>query len=141
MTLTKNHHRQHKFLLDTNICAALINQPNGKVAKRLFHEGSHHACINWVVQAELQFGARKKGTAELQHRVDALINELDMIEFTPSLIEHYVSIRCELTAQGTPIGQSDLWIASHARALDLCVVTHNLHEFKRVNGLTVVDWL
>lgn len=130
-----------KFLLDTNICSDIINNPNGKVANRLFHEGEHHASINWVVKAELRFGATKKGSAELQRRVDALINELAHTVFEEhSIINQYIAIRHDLTQRGELIGQNDLWIASHAVAQNLTLVTHNTKEFSRVQGLKVVDW-
>ena len=40
-----------------------------------------------------------------------------------------------------PIGANDLFIAAHARSLDLTLVTHNLREFQRVPDLKVEDWL
>ena len=36
---------------------------------------------------------------------------------------------------------NDLWIAAHALALDVPLVTHNLSEFRRVPGLSVETWL
>jgi tRNA(fMet)-specific endonuclease VapC len=41
---------------------------------------------------------------------------------------------------GTPIGANDLWIACHALALGATLVTHNLREFSRIRGLSLVDW-
>jgi len=39
------------------------------------------------------------------------------------------------------IGGNDLWIAAHAIASELTLVTNNLREFRRVPGLTVENWL
>ena len=41
----------------------------------------------------------------------------------------------------TPIGNNDLWIAAHARALDATLVMNNLREFERVAGLTLENWV
>jgi tRNA(fMet)-specific endonuclease VapC len=46
-----------------------------------------------------------------------------------------------LRRAGTPIGANDLWIACHALAVDATLVTHNLREFTRISGLSVVDWV
>jgi tRNA(fMet)-specific endonuclease VapC len=54
---------------------------------------------------------------------------------------HYADIRKHLSRLGTPIGPNDLFIAAHARALDICVVTGNVSEFARVPGLSVQNWL
>ncbi len=54
--------------------------------------------------------------------------------------EHYVTIRTHLEAQGTPIGEADLWIAATVRAAGGTVVTNNLREFSRVPNLLVADW-
>jgi len=53
---------------------------------------------------------------------------------------HYGAIRGQLEIAGTPIGPNDLWIAAHARALGIPIVTNNTGEFARVSGLTVEDW-
>jgi tRNA(fMet)-specific endonuclease VapC len=55
--------------------------------------------------------------------------------------EHYGDIRSYLNQLGRPIGWNDLFIAAHARALDLILVTDNLHGFSGVPGLKVENWL
>ena len=42
--------------------------------------------------------------------------------------------------KGSLIGPNDLMIAAIAKAHDLIVVTHNVDEFSRVEGLRVEDW-
>ena len=42
--------------------------------------------------------------------------------------------------QGTPIGPYDLQIAAIALVNDLTLVTHNVREVVRVEGLRVEDW-
>jgi len=49
-------------------------------------------------------------------------------------------IRAALKACGTMIGANDLFIAAHARSLDLTLVTNNTDEFSRVEGLKVENW-
>lgn len=46
-----------------------------------------------------------------------------------------------LKNRGTPIGVNDLHIAGHARSEGLVLVTNNMREFERVNGLCVENWV
>jgi tRNA(fMet)-specific endonuclease VapC len=46
-----------------------------------------------------------------------------------------------LERKGQVIGGYDVLIAGHARSLGLTVVTGNLGEFLRVEGLRAEDWL
>ena len=45
-----------------------------------------------------------------------------------------------LKTRGTPIGANALWIACHALALEATLITHNLWEFERIDGLQLADW-
>ena len=53
----------------------------------------------------------------------------------------YGAIRAALSVRGEMIGANDLWIAAHARAMDLTLVTNNEREFKRVAGLKIQNWI
>ena len=50
-------------------------------------------------------------------------------------------IRAALQARGTPIGPSDVLIAGQASARSLTLITHNVAEFGRVDGLAFEDWV
>jgi tRNA(fMet)-specific endonuclease VapC len=39
------------------------------------------------------------------------------------------------------IGNNDLWIAAHALAADLTLISNNLREFRRVSGLRLQNWV
>ena len=58
----------------------------------------------------------------------------------PSAGEHYGEARASLEKAGIMIGNDDLWIAAHARAENLIIVTHNTKEFERIPKLIVQDW-
>ena len=42
--------------------------------------------------------------------------------------------------KGTPIGHYDVLIAGHARSRGLVLVSNNLREFERVDGLRLENW-
>ena len=46
-----------------------------------------------------------------------------------------------MASVGTPIGFYDTLIAGHALALDATLVTNNVDEFSRVDGLRVENWV
>jgi len=43
--------------------------------------------------------------------------------------------------KGTPIGVNDMHIAGHARSQGLILVTNNLREFERIDGLRSENWI
>jgi tRNA(fMet)-specific endonuclease VapC len=49
-------------------------------------------------------------------------------------------IRATLRAAGTPIGPYDVMIAGHALRRGATLVTANIREFERVDGLTIKNW-
>jgi tRNA(fMet)-specific endonuclease VapC len=53
---------------------------------------------------------------------------------------HYAEIRADQKRRGAMIGANDLFIAAHARALELILVTNNTSGFERVGGLVVENW-
>ena len=55
--------------------------------------------------------------------------------------EEYGRIRADLEKKGTPIGPLDMMIAGHAKSLGYTVVTNNVGEFKRVEGLQHENWV
>lgn len=54
---------------------------------------------------------------------------------------HYGEIRMFLEKEGKVIGNNDLWIAAHARAINVTLITNNTNEFSRVVGLSQENWV
>jgi tRNA(fMet)-specific endonuclease VapC len=50
------------------------------------------------------------------------------------------AIRSALSKRGTPIGPYDIMIAGTAVRHGLVMVTSNVEEFKRIDGLLIEDW-
>ncbi len=128
------------YLLDTNICSALIREDE-RVEKKLAVIDNNLIYINWVIASELRYGAVKKGSKKLNIRVNEMLDMFTVLQPNESIIESYAKVRHQLTIQGKQIGSNDLWIASHALVEGLIVVTNNVKEFSRVDNLVVEDWL
>jgi tRNA(fMet)-specific endonuclease VapC len=66
---------------------------------------------------------------------------LEILDFDSGAAIEYGRIRATLRKKGTPIGQMDMLIAAHAKSKGLTLVTNNVSEFERVDGLKLEDWL
>ncbi len=73
-------------------------------------------------------------------RLQELVRLLPALALPDSAGEAYGSIRADLESKGEMIGNNDLWIAAHALAAGLVLVTNNEREFRRVRGLKVQNW-
>jgi tRNA(fMet)-specific endonuclease VapC len=130
-----------RYMLDTNIVSELARNPSGKCARRLERVGAEGLCISIIVAAELRFGLRKRASLQLTQQVEAILSELDVIPLNGPADEEYARIRLDLELNGTPISPNDILIVAHALAIDATLVTANIREFKRVNGLKVENWM
>ena len=65
---------------------------------------------------------------------------MEPLDLTDNAAIHYAEIRADLKKRGEMIGANDLFIAAHARAMGLMLVTNNLAEFERVHGLSLENW-
>ena len=129
------------WLLDTNVCVALINRSDDQVAARLLKHprGSVRLCS--VVKAELHFGAQNSARlAENLQRVEIFCRAFESLPFDDESARHYGIVRAQLRREGRPIGGNDLMIASIAIAHSHVLVTRNVGEFSRVAGLEIERW-
>ncbi len=97
--------------------------------------------MSFVTYGELRFGAEKSRDRDAAVTVLERLRELiPVVGPDARLGEHYGAIRAHLERSGTPIGNNDLWIAAHALATDVTLVTNNTREFSRVPGLELENW-
>lgn len=131
----------YRFMLDTNVISDLIRDPMGKISRQIENVGESSICSSIIVASELRYGVAKSGSKELSLRVDAALSAIEILPFDTPADTEYGNIRAQLAVKGMPIGPNDLLIAAHALSLDLTLITGNVREFKRVKGLSVVNWL
>jgi tRNA(fMet)-specific endonuclease VapC len=129
------------YLLDTSVISDLVRNPQGLAAKRLARVGDETVCTSIVVACELRFGAAKAASRRLSDQIEQVLEPLDILPLESPVEHYYAEIRSALERRGTPIGPNDLLIAAHALALGLTLVTDNIREFSRVEGLAVENWL
>lgn len=130
-----------KYMLDTNICIYVIKRRPIEVLET-FNKYAGTLCISSITYAELCHGVEKSSLPEHNRRqVEDFVSRLEIVPYGDKAAAHYGDIRATLERQGKTIGVNDLHIAAHARSEGLVVVTNNLKEFTRVDGLRLENWL
>ena len=130
-----------RFLLDTNICIYIRRQQPAQVMARFRRLKAGEAALSVVTYGELLYGAEKSPTRTRAFReLDEMASMMQVLPLPPEAARMYGSIRAALEARGEMIGANDVWIAAHAKATDLTLVTNNEREFKRVAGLNIQNW-
>jgi len=129
------------YLLDTNVCIIYLNRRTSGVQQHLERLSPRDVAVCSVVKAELFYGAMKSSnptrTMALQ---EVFLSQFVSLPFDDVAANIFGRIRAQLAASGTPIGPYDLQIAAIALANNLVLVTHNVREFVRVEGLRLEDW-
>jgi tRNA(fMet)-specific endonuclease VapC len=131
-----------KYLLDTNICVALIRHQPKTLIKQLTSYKPGDIGISTITIAELVHGAQKSSrTEQNMTALDQFLLPLEVADFDQSAAVVYGHIRTYLENKGALIGSMDMLIAAHTLSLDVALVTNNTREFKRVPNLKIEDWM
>src|SRR4249920_661104 len=124
-----------RYMLDTNILSALAKNPQGPLFHRLAAHPPEAICTSIVVASQIRFGLQRGASVRVTQQMQAILSAIDIVPLEAPADVHYGEIRAQLERAGQPISANDLFIAAHARSLDLTLVTHNLREFQRVPDL------
>ncbi len=131
-----------RYLLDTNICIYLIKEKDPALKLKLYDKGIGCCAISAITLAELSHGVEKSSKVEQNKLALGLfLAPFELLPFSTAAAFFYGSIRQKLELRGEIIGGYDLLIAAHALAEGLTLVTNNVAEFSRVDGLYVENWV
>ena len=129
------------YLLDTGTCSYLLKRTHRGAIDKMYRFGLGELKVSTVVQYELEYGARRSARCEeLLTVIGSFLGRVEVLSFDARAARVAAQVRAELAAAGTPIGFYDTLIAGHARSLGAVLVTHNVAEFDRVDGLQIEDW-
>jgi tRNA(fMet)-specific endonuclease VapC len=132
------------YLLDTNVCIALINGTSPRVRTRFIQATRSKALLatSSIVAHELWYGVAKSQLVADNARALAafLSREVALLDYSERDAQAAGENRAELERQGRRIDEYDTLIAGQAFSRNLILVTANTREFERVKGLTVEDW-
>ena len=129
------------YLLDTNIVSDMVRNPQGVVVRRIAEIGEDQIATSVIVACELRFGVERKQSERLATQVEAILALLPVLPLGDAVDRHYGQVRAALERKGEPIGGNDLLIAAHVLELGATLVTNNVREFERIEGLAIENWL
>jgi tRNA(fMet)-specific endonuclease VapC len=128
------------YLLDSNTVIYFF-KGLGDVAKNLFEKSPQEIFIPSIVIYELEVGiAKSNDSKKREEQLAKLLSHVQIIDFSVNEAKVSANIRAKLEKNGTPIGPIDTLIAGCAKANNLTLVTRNIDEFKRVEGLSLQNW-
>ena len=127
-----------RYLLDSNVVIAVL-KGNSRVIQQLESIAVGDVSLSALVVHELYYGAHKS------QRRDENFSVLDRLQFQVLEFDREDAItageiRAHLALRGTPIGAYDVLFAGQALNRGLTLVTRNVSEFERVDGLKIENW-
>lgn len=129
-----------RYLLDTNICIYLINRRSPSALARFRDCTAGDIGVSIVTALELAYGVEKSGSARNRLALEKFLVPLEVQSMNERVLWHYARVRTALENQGRPIGALDMQIAAHALSFGCILVTNNMREFERVEGLMLENW-
>ena len=130
-----------RYLLDSNIVIYIRQKRLESVVRHFDRLHPGEAAMSVIAYGELLYGVMKSSRREAGlEQLRELSRVLPALPLPEEAAEMYGVIRAELAQRGEMIGSNDLWIAAHAMASGLTLVTNNEKEFRRVRGLKVQNW-
>jgi len=133
---------QPRYLLDTDILVAIRRGRPAGVQTRFEQLLPGEAALSVISYGELLYGIEKQQMGpEPLRRLEELVSLIPVLPLSADAARIYGVIRADLANRGEIIGANDLWIAAHAQANDLVLVSNNEREFRRIAGLKLENWM
>jgi len=130
------------YLLDTNVWIHYLKQSVSRIHEKLAALQPADVVTCSIVRCELLHGAEKYGDRNRRvATVSQMLAPFNSVPFDDVDAVEYARIRHKLEAAGLVIGPYDLQIAAICVRHGFTLVTSNMGEFSRVDGLVVEDWL
>jgi tRNA(fMet)-specific endonuclease VapC len=130
------------FCLDTNTCIYFLNGKYRSVKDKILATPPNKIAIPAVVKAELLFGAYKSRKKEENiEKVEQFLEPFEILSFVDMMTYVYADIRQKVESVGISIGPNDLFIAAIVKFYEGMLITNNVQEFSRVDGLNIENWV
>jgi len=128
------------YCLDTNAVIHYFKGAGG-VAERLLAVSPAAVMVPGPVVYEIAVGVlRSTRAAERREQFQGFLEVVRVQPFGAPEAWAAARLRTALEARGTPIGPLDTLIAGTALANGATLVTRNVREFERVEGLVLENW-
>ena len=132
----------------------MLNRPNkagefcihffrGKfdLIEKLNEIGIETCAISEITLAELIFGAENSPNPKKNHLlIERFIEQITILPIFNSILK-YGKQKAKLKKKGRLISDFDLLIGCTATENDLIMVTENVNEFERIEGIKIENWI
>lgn len=131
-----------KYMLDTNICIYIIKQKPKAVFERFRNYQPGDICISSITLAELEYGvAKSMHKGKNKFALAGFLAPISILPFCDNAASVFGDIRVYLEKKGQVIDAYDMLIAAHALSENLTLLTNNVAEFHRIDGLLIENWV
>ena len=128
------------FALDTDSIAYFF-RGEGHVGERLLAKRPRDIAVPALVAYALRYGvARLHNAARRAEQLESFLSATTILPFDDDCARIAGQVRARLDQVGEPIGPIDVLIAATALAASAVLVTRNVKEFRRVEGLVIENW-
>ena len=130
------------YLLDTNIASMVIKDSSPSLKGRILSlQSDDILMISVITEAELRFGVAKRGSPKgLSERVEAFLERVAIMPWTPVISPVYAEMRTSCEAAGVTHGALDMMIAAHSKSLGATLVSDD-GIFRRIPGaFSIENW-
>ena len=130
------------YLLDTNICIYIIKKKPVDILKTLKIKSKKDIYVSSITIAELEYGVAKSQFPE-KNKISLIefLSIFNILPFDDTDAVEFGMIKTDLEKKGNIIGPMDLLLAAQAKTKKLILVTNNVKEFERVEGLKIENWV
>lgn len=134
-----------KYLLDTNIVSEPLRPKPRRGVLRNLRRHQDEIAISAVGWHELRYGAARLPASRRREVIERYLEEvvltsMPILDYGRDAAEWHAAERARLTARGEMPAFADGQIAAIARAHGLTLVTFNVSDFPRFEGLAVISW-
>ncbi len=127
------------YLLDTNFLIGLWREPaTGPEARFLAANPDAALGIPWIVKAEFLAGAVVAGHA--LPRVAAFLADYPVVWADEDILMRYAQLYAGFRKLSAKVSPNDLWIGAAAVARGLPLLTRNVADLSRIEGLHIADY-
>ncbi|MCA0234605.1 MAG: PIN domain-containing protein [Bacteroidetes bacterium] len=132
------------YLLDSNICIHFIKN-EGSVVSRIRKVGLMNCYLSEITILELMYGianSQSSKKAENKAKLEQFIGGFDnRILPIRSAFDEFATQKTQLRKLGTPISDFDLLIACTSVSNNLVMVSRNVKEMGRIEGILLENWI
>jgi tRNA(fMet)-specific endonuclease VapC len=129
-----------QFMLDTNICIYIAKKKPVEVLHRFENLAVGQVGMSAITYGSFCMAHTKVHTKKTLVLLEELADLIPPMPIPVTASHFYGQVRTSLEKKGMVIGNNDLWIVSHAMALNVVLVTNNVSEFSLIPHLKIENW-